>query len=151
MSFFQPTEEEIKSASSGDFPKFKSGEEVHFLITEVSESNKDGKDMLVVACEVLNTEHKGKKYKHFIRSNAAGWGIWMSILNTFLTEDQIKAGIQPSAPIGRKVSSVAKVSAREGKEYVNFYTFAALDTAPSIGGAAPVAPAEATQANNIPF
>lgn len=136
MSFFKPTEDEVKNANSGGNPVFKHGDEVHFLVSGVDTKEKDGSEMIIIALEVLNTDQKGMKQKIFIRDNQAGWGIWMSMLSTFLTPEQIAVGIQPSAPIGRSMKATAKISAREGKEYINFYEFSALDTTPSIGGGA---------------
>ena len=146
MSFFKPTNEEIKAASNGGHITFKHDEEVHMLIKEVAETVKDGKSMIIIKVDVLNTEHKGKEYRMFIRDNQAGWGMWMSILETFMTPEQIQAGFTPSTPVGRKVKTVAKVKASNGKEYCNFYTFGALDDTPTIG-----APAEASAAASIPF
>lgn len=149
INFFQPTEEQIKDATSNGHPTFKHNEEVHFLIKEVNtkptEMNGQTVDMIIVGCDILNGENAGKTYKHWIRPNQAGVSMWISMLKTFMTDDQIRAGFSPSAPVGRKVKSIAKITAKNGKEYTNFYDFTALDEAPTLAGGV------AVSTSDIPF
>lgn len=134
MSFFKPTEEQIKAANQKGL-SWPHGTEVEFLVSEVdTKEDKEGKEMLIVKTEVLNTDHKGKDFKHFIRDNDAGWGIWMSMLQTKYETAEIAQGIQPSGLIGQKMVSKAQVKATKDKEFCNFYNFSALDGAPNVGG-----------------
>ena len=160
MNFFKPTESEIKEASSGGMITFKHGQEVEFMIKEVAtkpckakdpDGNEIDSEMIILGLDVLNTEHKGKTHKLFIRPNSAGSSQWLNILNTFMTtEEIIEAGknerLSPSTPVGRQIKSVAKVTAKGGKEYVNFYNFSALGGAPDVGGSTPE-----ISADDIPF
>jgi hypothetical protein len=141
--FFKPTQEQIKAAGQKGL-SWANGTEVQFQVTEVDTKEVEGSEMLIINTEVLNTEHKGKSHKHFVRDNDAGWGIWMSMLQTKFEAAEIAAGLQPSSLIGQKMMSKAQVKATKDREYCNFYNFAAVDGAPNLGG-------QEASASDIPF
>jgi hypothetical protein len=134
MSFFQVTEEEIKNAHKGKKknPEFKHDEKVEFSIKEV----KDKGEMIIIACDVLNTEFKGEEYAFFIKNGiSASRDVLIRILMALFDDTQIKSGqVTPVMLINKRIESVAKVSAKEGRTYCNFYDFKELEGGPAIGG-----------------
>lgn len=149
---FKPSKEEIEKAMSGGREPlvFTHGEEVTFLVKEVKEKKKDdGSTLNVIVCDVKSGTNTGKEHAHFINENEAGNSILISMFSTFLTLEQIMAGVQVNQLVGRTLKSVAKVKAgKNGKIWPNFYDF--TDGAPQVGGVVDPAVA-ATQASDIPF
>ena len=146
MSFFTPTAEEIKDASTGGLPTFKNNEEVSFLINEVSETVKDGNALLIVGTKLVGGENDGRKYSHFIRENATSKGIWISMLKAFFDDATIASGtLTPMSLVGKTMKSTAKLSAKDGKEYTNFYEFSEVGGVPELGQAPVI------DASDIPF
>jgi hypothetical protein len=126
FNFFKPTEEDLNEAMK-DVVALKHNEEYHFIITEIKEDvDNEGKPRVVVKSSILNTDQKGKNYSLFIRSNPTGKRQWIELLSCWYTQEQIMAGLAPSSLIAKQFSSVCKVTAKEGKEYANFYTFRSL-------------------------
>lgn len=136
-SFFTATKEEIKEASSGGIPVFKAGEEVTFLIKEVTEKDVKGEKMLIIGTDVITGDNAGKKYAFFIRNNPTSKQVMFAILGALFTEDQITSGsLQYIMAVGKMVKSICKESPKKDGNGVwqNFYDFTEVSSTPEIGG-----------------
>ncbi|WP_373092451.1 hypothetical protein [Zhongshania sp.] len=132
MDFFKPTTEEIKEAVTGDRATFKHNEPVVLLVNEVKTREGDDPIKVIVGCKVVGGEQDGKDTALFIRDNAPSKKQWFALLNALFTPEKIVGGFAPSELVGKKVKTTAKVSAKEGKEFVNFYDFAEEGGAPDL-------------------
>lgn len=133
--WFNPTQDEINEATSGGRPVFKNGEEVEFLVEEINESvSSDGSPVLIISCQVLNGDNKGKTHKHWIRNNGTSKGILINMLKAFYNDETLTSKtLGPGSLIGKKMKSTCSVSkSSQGKEFFNFYQFTALDGAPNL-------------------
>ncbi len=132
--FFNPTIDEIKNASKGGGCEFKAGEEVTFLVKEVTEGvNADGSSLLKVVCQVLSGENKDKPFTHFIRNNATSKGIWINMLKAFFDEATMTSGtLTPMSLVGKQMMSVCKVSKGKDRDFYNFYQFEEVGGAPNL-------------------
>ena len=137
-NFFKPTKEELKEASSGGIPVFKAGEEVIFLIKEVTEkTQKDGGQLLIVGCTILSGDNANQKYSFFFRNNATSKKILFAILGALFSEEQILSGnLEYIMAVGRQIKSVCKESPKKDGKGVwqNFYDFSEVSSTPDIGG-----------------
>jgi hypothetical protein len=123
FNFFKPTQEDFDEALK-DVTNLKHNESYSFLITEVKEDvDNEGKPRVILKTSILDTDQKGKNYSFFIRSNPTGKRQWIEILSCFYSHEQIIAGLSPASLVAKQFSSTCKVTAKDGKEYANFYTF----------------------------
>lgn len=149
-SFFTPTKDEMAAADKTR-PVFKADEVVGFQIVEVKETvDKEGQPRLIIGTKVTTGEHKDRDFPFFINDNPTSKGIVINMMKAFWTDQEILGGSAGGIKfIGKVMSSPCKESSKlvngEAKVYQNFYNFTAIDSTPSIGGAAPVA------SSDIPF
>jgi hypothetical protein len=146
---FKPTADEIKNAMSGGKPVFKASEEVQFTVLEVDEKKADdGSSVYVINTMIDNTDNAGKKYSVWCRTaTKGGLAQLLSMINCFLTPEQVLEGFEPAMVlVGKRMSCVPKLN----NGYANWYDWKLVDSTPAIGGTEPAA-APAFDASDIPF
>lgn len=125
MDFFKVTEEDIATATKGSRATFTNNEQVKFTIKELKQKEINGEENLIISCVVTSESatSNGKDHAFFINNRPTNMKSWIKILRCFNTDEQIAKGVDPMLLIGCSFTSVAKLSAKEGKEYINFFEF----------------------------
>lgn len=151
LDFLTPTKEQITEAQSGGFPEFENNENVTFLIEEIKDGkDKEGNQQGIIAAQIVGGKNDKKKYSFFLRNNQQGMKLYVNMMLTYFTEEQI---INKTASakdlIGKKVESIAKKKDFNGKTYTNFYEFQPVSDVPDeLGGQEQVDAIGATAADN---
>jgi len=140
MDIFKPTKDQIEDALSGGIPRWESGTEVHMIVTDIEEKEQDDGLLLIIECEVLNTKHKGKKVKHFIRTwNPAAARQFYDMVQAFVDQDAMvllgQSGELKTFLIGKSLGGQTdNYTAASGKVYTNYKNWTAIEGS---GGSAP--------------
>ena len=142
FNFFSPTQEDINQATTDNI-QFEHGKKYSFMITEVREDvDNEGAPRVIIQTGISSPDNlKGRPHSFFFRANVSGKKQWIGLLRAFFTEEEMLRGVAPTSLIGKQMSSVAKITVKADKTYVNFWTFEGASNVPDV----------AVDSNDIPF
>ena len=133
-SMFAPTKAELAEASSGGRVPFKANTEYTFIITEVKETtDTNNQPRVILGTKIAGGEFDGKDHSFFFDdARPKSKEIFYGLLGTLFDEAQLTSGqVTPGSLVSKKIASTPKMTAKEGTEYANFYTFKEVSDVPA--------------------
>lgn len=149
---FTPSKEELAEATSGGRVPFKANTEYTFMISEVKETtDANNKPRVILGTKIVGGEFDGKEHAFFFDdARPKSKEIFYGLLGALFDEAQLTSGqVTPASLVSKQVSSTPKMTAKDGKEYANFYVFTEVSGVPAGLDAPATAPAQ--DMSNIPF
>lgn len=134
MSLFNITAEDIKNAESSIKELvFTDKEEVVFCVEEVKEgTDKNGKPYVKVNSNIIKGEKSGKKHGFFFGANSQK-SLVKLLLAVTTSEDLISKRFTPDMLVGEVIKTEARITSKDGREYLNFWDFSKYSEAPEFG------------------
>ena len=144
MSMFAPSKAELAEATSGGRVPFKANTEYTFIISEVKETtDTNNEPRVILGTKIVGGEFDGKEHAFFFDdARPKSKEVFYKLLLALYDQSLLESGsITPASLVSKKVKSTPKMTAKEGKEYANFYVFTEASDVPD----------SVSNIDNIPF
>ena len=145
MSLFNITAEDIKDAESSIANLvFVDKEEVIFCVEEVKEGqDKNGKPYVKIQSNIIKGAKSGLKHSFFF-GHSQQRSLVKLLLAVTTSEDLVSKRFTPDMLVGEVIRTEAKISNKDGREYLNFWDFSKYSEAPDFASTTASTPATST-------
>lgn len=141
MSLFNITADDIKNAESTIANLvFVDKEEVVFCVEEVKEgTDKNGKPYARVNVNIIKGPKSGLKHGFFF-GHSQQKSLVKLLLAVTTSEELVSKRFTPDMLVGEVIKTEARISNKDGREYLNFWDFSKHSDAPDFGSTTTTAP-----------